>query len=95
MKRLILFSVASYAVADLFLFTVTLVFADNPLFLATIPSSLAFVRPTTFVTSILAIIPISKKQVLPGIGRPSAEQIHIISGLGMRLHQRQQRPGYD
>ena len=70
---IIAFSVASYAIADLFLFTVALVFTDTTFFLATIPSVLAFVRPSTFLTSILTIITICKLYVLLGIGRPSPE----------------------
>jgi len=65
--------VASYAIADLFLFTVALVFTDTTFVLATIPSVLAFVRPSTFLTSILTIITICKLYVLLGIGRPSPE----------------------
>jgi len=60
--------VASYTIADLFLFTVTLVFTDYTFVLATILFILAFVRPTTFVASILTIITICKKQILLGIG---------------------------
>jgi len=65
--------VASYAIADLFLFTVALVFTDTTFVLATIPSVLAFVRPSTFLTSILTIITICKLYVLLAIGRPSPE----------------------
>ena len=47
--------------------------ADTTFVLATIPSVPAFVRPATFLTSILTIITICKLYVLLGVGRPSLE----------------------
>lgn len=82
--------VASYTIADFFLFTVALVLTDNPLVLAAIPFILSLVRPTTFVASILTIIIISKLQIPPGIGCQSREWVCITSGVGLRLDQRQQ-----
>jgi hypothetical protein len=59
--------VASYTIADFFLFTVALVFTDIAFILATIPFILTFVRPATFLASILTIIIICKLQVLMGV----------------------------
>ena len=53
--------VASYAIADLFLFTVALVFTDNPFLLATILFIMAFVRPAAFIAPVFAIIIICKQ----------------------------------
>jgi len=82
--------VASYAITDFFLFTVALVFTNITFVPATIPFILTFVRPTTFLASILTIIIICKLLVLMGTGRRSPEWVCMVSGTGLRLDQRQQ-----
>ena len=53
--------VASYTITGFFLFTVALVFTDNPFLLATILFILAFVRPAAFIAPVFAIIIICKQ----------------------------------
>jgi hypothetical protein len=77
--------VASYTIADFFLLALAFILTNTTFILATTPFILTFVRPATFLASILTIIIICKLQVLMGVGHRSPEGICITSGMGLRL----------
>ncbi|MEA3412149.1 MAG: hypothetical protein U9R74_11515 [Pseudomonadota bacterium] len=77
--------ISSYTIPDLFLFTVALIFADITFVPPTIPFILTFIRPATFLASILTIIIVCKLQVPPGIEHRSREWACINSGVDLRL----------